>query len=686
MNYKALFPSNTDIQSHIKIWKDVTKGRKPNQVIQTAKTLDSRTLVLISRGHRVLLVKLKPTDKDLESSTTWSVDDIKSIEYTHPIAFALHLSRTAFFCTDDTQQLKHFMGKLIKLCQKYAKVPPLVKDKVSIQRINVFQNLVEDDQVENAAAKVDYSVLSEIWQDGDGYESMKNKLDQELDQLQAANVHSMVEILENKKKLQHQLSETMDDLNGMGIWLEAYYARVMDLSKNVNTIESEHKKIQILFANRASLLKTLKEMLGSIDIDEREKYLIQNADLSDDLGSVKAVVVSIYQKLHKPQDEFKLKCVQEKLSDLNAYNVQLSVRLSRHIVDGGKSISKRYLEDPKRNAGNTFRAMVEMEEFLSQYYQLLNWMNEVNPSQFSELYMDVAKVLNGVWQNDIQRFVQSRMSKVNTLIKTILFEGLEKQKPIDRIKKRKDNDKGSTTLEESKDLIPYEEVLNQLLSSISSKLVRQHNFFDDLFFFSSDISFNKIVEQNILLSTEKLGEKRPRQENIKVEKRLSSLMQTIFPTLLNEINRIIDEGIKHDEISIFQFIVIISSKYKDFSGCNVIFYQDWLNNVKSRLLSAWDDFLRRQLGHIQSKYEDWRKKKDSDVFPSIQILGVFIEKIESYLVFNQDQSITGMAAHAYEILGKEFVKLIELAVDCEKDAFDAQILSMSNFYSFSEHA
>src|SRR6476620_5027391 len=105
---KSLFPTNTDIVSHIKIWKDITKGRKPAQVIQSAKQPDSRVLVLISRGHRVLLVKVKPTDKDLESSTTWSVDDIKSIEYTHPTAFALHLSRTAFFCTDDTQQLKHF--------------------------------------------------------------------------------------------------------------------------------------------------------------------------------------------------------------------------------------------------------------------------------------------------------------------------------------------------------------------------------------------------------------------------------------------------------------------------------------------------------------------------------------------------------------------------------------------------
>eukprot|EP00835_Amoeboradix_gromovi_P006853 NODE_914_length_3103_cov_0.344541.p1 type:complete len:686 gc:universal NODE_914_length_3103_cov_0.344541:45-2102(+) len=676
---KSLFPSSTDIVSHVKIWKDVTKGRKPAQVIQSAKFPDSRFLVLISRGHRVKLVKVRPNAKDLDESTTWSVDDIKSIEYTHPIAFAIHLSRTAFFCTDDTQQLKHFMGKLIKLCQKYAKVPPLVKDKVSLQRTNLFQPFVEEDMVENAASQVDYSVLMDIWDDGDGYESVKDKLDRESEQLQAATVHQIVEMLNNKRSLQMLLADTMGSLNGMGIWLEAFHARVMDLSKNVNTIETEHKKIQILFANRASLLKTIKSMLNSINIDDREKDLIQTADLTNDLDAVKAVVVSIYQKLHKPQEEFKLKCIQEKLTDLNAYNVQLSVRIARHIIVLSKDISKRYLEDPKRNAGNTFRAMIEMEETLGAYYQFLFWMKEVNPAQFAELYLETAKILNGIWQNDILRFVQNRMAKVNYTVKTLLFEGIAKLKPLDRIKKKREFDRGSLILtDESKEFITYDEVLNQLLSSISTKLVRQHNYFDDLFSFTDDCTFNKVIEQNKMLITDKLSEKRPKSDTMKLEKKMASLMQNIFTTLLNEMNRIIDESIRQDEITIFQLYIIVHSKAKEFNGSNILFIQDWFSSIKSRLLSAWDEFVRNQLTHLQNKFEDWKKKKDTVVFQSIPILAVFIERIEGFLIFNQDPEITNMSWHVYELFGKEFIKLIELAVDNEKDSFDAQIISMSN--------
>ena len=679
-NIRSLFPLNAEIVSHIKIWKDITKGRKPAQVIQSAKYVDSRVLVLLSRGHRVLLVKVKPNDKDLEASTTWSVDDIRSIEYTHPTAFAIHLSRTAFFCTDDTQQLKHFIEKLVKLCQKYAKVPPLVKDKVSLQRKHMFQIQVEEEHIENAAAQIDYSVLQDIWMDGDSYESMKSKLEQELDQLQGANIHSMVEMTTNKKSLESSMKESMDHLNGMGLWLEAFHNRVQDLSKNVNTIEVEHKKIQILYANRSSLLKTLKDMLHSIDLDDREKDLIQSADLSNDLSIIKNIIVSIYQKLHKPQDEFKLKCVQEKLADLNAYNIQLSVRLSRHIVVMAKDVSKRYLEDPKRNAGNTFRAMIEMEETLAIYYQFLNWMNEINPNQFAELSIEIAKILNGVWQNDIQRFVLNRMNKANHLTKTQLFEGEEKLKPLEKLKKRREFDKGSIILEDSKELLTHDDILNQLLTSISSKLVRMHNFFDELFFFSSTIPFNKIIEQDIKMNTDKLSDKRPKLDNIKAEKRLSSLMQTIFPTLLNEMNHIIDEGIKQDEIMIFQMYVHLYTKSKDFNQTNIVFIQEWFTSIKSRLLSAWDEFIRKQMQHLQSKYEEWRKKKEVDVFPCIQLFSVFIDKLESYLVFNQDSELANMASHVYELFCKEFIKLIELAVEHEKDPFDAQILSMSTLY------
>ncbi|KAJ2079453.1 hypothetical protein H4R24_003782 [Coemansia sp. RSA 988] len=87
--------------------------------------------VTVKRNRKLRLHKVKMSSKTAEISKTWSMDDIKAIEFKEPTRFSLHLNHKYDFTATDAVLVEGFVQMLANFCNKYAIKPPRYINTVS---------------------------------------------------------------------------------------------------------------------------------------------------------------------------------------------------------------------------------------------------------------------------------------------------------------------------------------------------------------------------------------------------------------------------------------------------------------------------------------------------------------------------------------------------------------------------
>ncbi|PIA18652.1 hypothetical protein COEREDRAFT_79670 [Coemansia reversa NRRL 1564] len=87
--------------------------------------------ITVKRNRKLRLHKVKMSSKTAEISKTWSMDDIKAIEFKEPTRFSLHLNHKYDFTATDAVLVEGFVQMLANFCNKYAIKPPRYINTVS---------------------------------------------------------------------------------------------------------------------------------------------------------------------------------------------------------------------------------------------------------------------------------------------------------------------------------------------------------------------------------------------------------------------------------------------------------------------------------------------------------------------------------------------------------------------------
>ncbi|KAJ2716083.1 hypothetical protein H4R19_000849 [Coemansia spiralis] len=87
--------------------------------------------ITVKRNRKLRLHKAKLTNKTAEISKTWTMDDIKAIEFREPTRFSLHLNHKYDFTATDAVLVEGFVQMLVNFCNKYAVKPPRYINTVS---------------------------------------------------------------------------------------------------------------------------------------------------------------------------------------------------------------------------------------------------------------------------------------------------------------------------------------------------------------------------------------------------------------------------------------------------------------------------------------------------------------------------------------------------------------------------
>ncbi|KAI9504528.1 hypothetical protein GGI25_005821 [Coemansia spiralis] len=87
--------------------------------------------ITVKRNRKLRLHKVKMNNNVAEISKTWSVDDVKSIEFKEPTRFSLQLNHKYDFTSTDAVLVEGFVQMLVNFCNKYAIKPPRYINTVS---------------------------------------------------------------------------------------------------------------------------------------------------------------------------------------------------------------------------------------------------------------------------------------------------------------------------------------------------------------------------------------------------------------------------------------------------------------------------------------------------------------------------------------------------------------------------
>ncbi|KAJ1822427.1 hypothetical protein LPJ56_003085 [Coemansia sp. RSA 2599] len=87
--------------------------------------------ITVKRNRKLRLHKVKMNNNSAEISKTWSMDDVKAIEFKEPTRFSLQLNHRYDFTTTDAALVEGFVQMLVSFCNKYAMKPPRYINTVS---------------------------------------------------------------------------------------------------------------------------------------------------------------------------------------------------------------------------------------------------------------------------------------------------------------------------------------------------------------------------------------------------------------------------------------------------------------------------------------------------------------------------------------------------------------------------
>ncbi|KAJ2723599.1 hypothetical protein GGI07_002554 [Coemansia sp. Benny D115] len=87
--------------------------------------------ITVKRNRKLRLHKVKMNNNLAEISKTWSIDDVKAIEFKEPTRFSLQLNHKYDFTATDAALVEGFVQMLVNFCNKYALKPPRYINTVS---------------------------------------------------------------------------------------------------------------------------------------------------------------------------------------------------------------------------------------------------------------------------------------------------------------------------------------------------------------------------------------------------------------------------------------------------------------------------------------------------------------------------------------------------------------------------
>ncbi|KAI8903121.1 exocyst complex component Sec3-domain-containing protein [Gorgonomyces haynaldii] len=759
--YKATI---IDANEPVKITKDQFKQVKDDDD-DDDKRIKLRVVGIDSKKSKSRIVRLKPKRGVTKQ---WPIDDVTSISLGDSNLCILNISKQYYWYFETLEQRTEFLDHLLKCYQKQGKPLPILvgfDEELIAEQVKAFRLAPKPLEADKKEAPVSQLLLTPFeeeqiaqktveelpqidldlmlndfnWQASGDAAALEERLITELQALEAANVHDIIQSEERANAIVEQIEKSLQDLGTIEQWLLKYTKLLQAMGQDVHQIEAQNKGMQVVTNNQKQLLLEIETLLQSLRVPSFIVEILQNEplDIADGIKECERAVDRVMDILHLKLDSLQdMQAVKERLGVAQEHCNQFASRFHQHLTQFFSQQADLYLQDKLRASQRgalKLYAHEQLENKLFKFKKLMNWLKENDTRKHYDLQMSYVSEMGRCYNREISEFLEvlknnhiakksqqeendflfvnqqvsvssAATNALKSAIRTQATERLGIKQKLESLKigKRKEEEitprqrQGSIGSVDSQqeDKMSPDEALGHALLKLASIMVREQNFMMDFFRI-----VKKQEESPLEPEPEDIGSVdslRKWQDALiqphhmfkdpKAEKRIHELLTILFSldTLKDTLSNLIDLGLKYDQSNAVGMMVHIEFYLRDYQNTCHVFVVNLYEQLHKQAQQAFDKFVSDQIKAIEETKVTTKKR--TGVLQAFKTFPKFVDRMERMLS-NWDGNARKTVDKAYASLIRcMFDALNTLAQqagqDDEKDSLNVHILTVENTHHF----
>ncbi|KAI9327547.1 exocyst complex component Sec3-domain-containing protein [Obelidium mucronatum] len=526
------------------------------------------------------------------------------------------------------------------------------------------------------------------WQVNGDAADLERKLESELQALEAANVHSIIESEEQAEYVIAQIDATLNELSTIDQWLLHYTTLLDRMGQDVHSVEVKNKVLQITSHNQKALLQEINKIVSGMKLSEPVSERLKYESL-DELSGIKncqhvlKVLMDTIAQVKVDEAVSRIAMVKERVGLYQSYATTFSVRLTEFvknlIVSLADTLSKEKGRTAKLNLKISGLDAVQMK--LCHYRTLMKWLKSIDTRKQYDLEMTYSHEFGKFYKRELREYLEN-LKTLHTKRKPTVEEQdyvfivpqvsvssaatnaltamgsnmLEKGKGVGWNvlgRKKSTRPEGTTSMEvdtdeetsgkaattgitrgggtikrgdrADDDKIWPDEAMIEVYKSLCPMIICEMNFVMDFF------NLRKPEEgtvQDLEFSyewLENLHNPREKLKELKAQNKFSELYDAIFD-IHDDICAFLDWGLKHDQTYTVGIMVHIEECINKYANTVYTGFVYQMDLLMTKAVLNFERFVDEQIKGIEETKVTFRKRQG--ILPFIRTFPKFVDHME----------------------------------------------------------
>ncbi|KAI8967455.1 exocyst complex component Sec3-domain-containing protein [Mycotypha africana] len=576
------------------------------------------------------------------------------------------------------------------------------------------------------------------WKASGNAAALEKRLTGELHALEAANVHAIIQSDERVRSIVEHIDKSLAELDSMENWLSLYGAELNSMGDDIREIEIQNRALQILNSNQRALMAELDSLLTTISIPRKCLDSLQNdpMDTVDDVIRIQESA-EMLQRVIKSKLEDGLQdmvAVQQRLESYNIYSNKFSERIYKFLKDQFETQARNYAEQRARTSpasnrkgggsNNVQQAIVahpheHIEDHLIKYQGFNLWEKEMEPRMFNELQRCYAQAMAPLYERDVRdlidatRFFYAALRKrsvddleylfkaddsrpVRALAYAPTLRGNDDSRPHRYRHMLRESVEGvmgggfssSNRSSIDEDEKAADDAFTQMISQAIMLVSREQNYMCDLFgltvtgpksFLERGMVYSQVPYKSDLYS------RRDKIKDVKVAKKILSLMEIIFENTEPSLVDLLEYGVKSDPTQAVSMLGAVEYQQEKWEGSDQEFALRLCKSLLQRLTKIFNNFISDQVRIIEDTKVTTKKR--IGILSFFRTFPVLAVRLEIAAMNVQPESETRVTVNqAYEkIIQAMMGSLDSIARESDQVGDDKEQLNATIMYIENMH-
>ncbi|ORZ08930.1 exocyst complex component Sec3-domain-containing protein [Absidia repens] len=603
------------------------------------------------------------------------------------------------------------------------------KESREMQAKQEHELKMQDRMTEHASFMNVEEILTDFnWKTSGNAAVLEKRLLGELHALEAANVHAIIQSDERVQSVVDRIDTALEDLDNMESWLSLYAAELNSMGDDIHEIETQNRGLQILTVNQNNLIKELDEVLTSISVprESLDNIKYDPMETTNDIVEIQnsAELLQRALKIKLEDNMHELVAVQEMLENYNVYSTEFSTRIFDYLKSKFENQARILMENktPTQRKLPVAYAHEQVEDALIRFQGFSLWEKEMEPRMYNELQRHYASTMAPAYERDIIDMVDVTRRYYTTLRNRSLDDvdylfrsdesrsaralaygaklgnvatggvggssgtGLESSRHRNLFRGSTDGQSGAGTMDEDEKAAT--DAFSQLVNQCGMQVCREQNFVCDLFE-QSPLAPKSFLDRGPVYASipdkSRLYSCREKIRDVKISKKVQTLMETIFESLEPSIVPLVEFGLKSDPLQAISMMTAVEFQLEKWKDSDQEFIFTFFDSLMLRIRRAFKQFVLDQIKIIDDAKVSSKKRRG--ILPPFRTFPSFVNRVEMAAVGVENEFQTRQTINeAYEkIINSMMSSLDTNARDSDETGDDKEQLNSNIMYIENMH-